>query len=98
MSKTKTLLGKAPQRNRAIAKPVHVQRLETAVDIRPFVTQVEKILNSDGVSDSDDDSDKSTPNNTAKGDKSIRGVRTTKKGKILWYPLYFYIFILCHWL
>lgn len=84
MSKTKTLLGKTPLGNHETAKPAHIQRLESAVDIRPFVTQVEKFLNSDGVTDSDDDSDKSTVNETAKGDKAIRGVRTTKKGKMQW--------------
>lgn len=82
MSKTKTLLGKPPLRNVETAKPVHIQKLESAVDIRPFVTQVEKFLNSDGITDSDDESDKSTTTETAKGDKSIRGVRTTKKGNI----------------
>lgn len=81
-SKTKTLLGKTPPRSHETAKPVHIQKLESAVDVRPFVTQVEKFLNSDGISDSDDDSDKSIVNETAKGDKSIRGVRTTKKGTI----------------
>lgn len=82
MSKTKTLLGKTPLKNHDSAKPVHIQRLESAVDIRPFVTQVEKFLNSDGITDSDDESDKSIVNETAKGDKSIRGVRTSKKGKM----------------
>lgn len=84
MSKSKTTLGKTPLRNHEPAKPAHIQRLESAVDIRPFVTQVEKFLDSDGVTDSDNDSDKSNANETAKGDKTIRGVRTTKKGKMQW--------------
>lgn len=87
MSKTKTLQAKASLQSHDTAKPLHVQRLESAVDIRPFVSQVEKFLNSD-VSDSDDDSDKSTPNGTAKGDRYIRGVHTARTGKIPWYLLF----------
>lgn len=83
MPKSKSLLGKPTLKNHEAAKPAHIQRLESAVDIRPFVNQVEKFLNSDGVSDSED-SVKSISNEPAKGDKSIRGVRTTKKGKTQW--------------
>ncbi|CAH0731987.1 unnamed protein product, partial [Brenthis ino] len=54
--------------------------LEAALDIRPFVNQVERILNSDGGSDSDDDSDaKSMANEMSKGDKDMHGVVTTKQ-------------------
>ncbi|XP_045484505.1 chromatin-remodeling ATPase INO80 [Pieris rapae] len=76
----KAVVGKAVLKRHEIARPIYVQRLEAALDIRPFVSQVERILNSDGVSDSGDDSDVlSVGNEMSKGDKLMNGVVTTKQ-------------------
>lgn len=61
-----------------VARPVHIQRLEAALDIRSFVSQVERILNSDDQSDSDDDS-KSLINEISRNDRILHGVVTTKQ-------------------
>lgn len=77
------MVSKTVLKRHEVARPIHIQRLEAALDIRPFVNQVEKILNSDGGSDSDDDSlGKSMPNEMSKGDKDMHGVVTTKQGMI----------------
>ncbi|KAI8437735.1 hypothetical protein MSG28_011969 [Choristoneura fumiferana] len=74
------VVGKPSLKRHEVAKPIHLQRLEAALDIRPFVNQVEQILNSDGGSDSDDDSDgKSMGNEMSKGDRVVHGVVTTKQ-------------------
>ncbi|XP_026735915.1 chromatin-remodeling ATPase INO80, partial [Trichoplusia ni] len=74
------LVGKTVLKRHEVARPVHIQRLEASLDVRPFVSQVERILNSDGASDSDDDSDaKSIGNEMSKGDRMIHGVVTTKQ-------------------
>lgn len=74
-----------------IAKPVHLQRLEAALDVRPFVNQVERILNSEVGSDSGEESDsKVTGNEISKGDKIIHGVVTTKQGITQGFLLSFY--------
>ncbi|XP_063896881.1 chromatin-remodeling ATPase INO80 [Helicoverpa armigera] len=74
------LVGKTVLKRHEVAKPVHIQRLEASLDVRPFVSQVERILNSDVASDSDDDSDaKSFGNEMSKGDRMIHGVVTTKQ-------------------
>lgn len=77
----KSLMRKTALKRHEVARPIHIQRLEAALDIRPFVNQVERILNSDGGSDSDDDSDgKSMVNEMSKGDQDMHGVVTTKQG------------------
>lgn len=77
----KSLMGKPALKRHEVARPVHIQRLEAALEVRPFVGQVEKILNSEGGSDSDDDSDaKSISNEMSKGDRIVHGVVTTKQG------------------
>lgn len=77
----KSLMRKTVLKRHEVARPIHIQRLEAALDIRPFVNQVERILNSDGGSDSDDDSDgKSMVNEMSKGDQDMHGVVTTKQG------------------
>lgn len=77
------LVGKTVLKRHEVAKPVHIQRLEAALDVRPFVAQVEKILNSDGPPENDEDSDtKSIYNEMSKGDKLVHGVVTTKQGEI----------------
>lgn len=79
----KSVVGKTVLKRHEVARPIHIQRLEAALDIRPFVNQVERILNSDGGSDSDDDSDgKSMANEMSKGDKDMHGVVTTKQGML----------------
>lgn len=76
------LVGKTVLKRHEVARPVHIQRLEAALDVRPFVGQVESILNSDVASDSEDDSDaKSFGNEMSKGDRMIHGVVTTKQGE-----------------
>nr|XP_032522250.1 chromatin-remodeling ATPase INO80 isoform X1 [Danaus plexippus plexippus] len=76
----KSLVGKTALKRHEVARPIHIQRLEAALDIRPFVNQVEGILNSDGDSDSEEDSDgKSMANEMSKGDKDMHGVVTTRQ-------------------
>nr|XP_026497492.1 chromatin-remodeling ATPase INO80 isoform X2 [Vanessa tameamea] len=76
----KSMVKKTILKRHEVARPIHIQRLEAALDIRPFVNQVERILNSDGGSDSDDDSDsKSMVNEMSKGDQDMHGVVTTKQ-------------------
>lgn len=82
----KPMVGKTVLKKHEVARPLHLQRLETALDVRPFINQVEKILNSDGASDSDDDSDINTSNEMSKGDKLFHGVVTTKQGN--WISFY----------
>ncbi|CAK1545627.1 unnamed protein product [Leptosia nina] len=78
----KSSLGKSVLKRHEVARPVHLQFLEAALDIRPFVNQVEKILNSDGDSDSDDSEILSIGNEVSKGDKVIDGVVTTKQERL----------------
>ncbi|XP_048477977.1 chromatin-remodeling ATPase INO80 [Plutella xylostella] len=74
------LVGKTELQRQEVARPLHIQRLEAALDVRPFVSHVEKILNSAGDSGSEDDSDaKSTGNEMSKGDRILHGVVTTKQ-------------------
>lgn len=55
---------------------------------------MEKILNSDGGSDSDDDSlIKSMPNEMSKGDKDMHGVVTTKQGILAAFLFHIYHFV-----
>ncbi|CAG9793458.1 unnamed protein product [Diatraea saccharalis] len=76
----KTVVGKSVVKRHEVARPVHIQRLEAALDIRPFVSQVERILNSEDETESEDDSDaKSIGNEMSKGDKIVHGVVTTKQ-------------------
>ncbi|XP_045779214.1 chromatin-remodeling ATPase INO80 isoform X2 [Maniola jurtina] len=76
----KTLIGKPVLKRHEVARPIHIQRLEAALDVRPFVNQVERILNSDGGSDSDDDSDnRSMAIEMSRGDKNMHGVVTSKQ-------------------
>jgi hypothetical protein len=78
----KTVVGKSVLKRHEVAKPVHIQSLEAALDVRPFVSQVERILNSDDDIESEDDSDaKSIVNEMSKGDRIIHGVVTTKQGQ-----------------
>lgn len=77
----KPVPGKAMLKRNEVARPVHIQRLEAALDVRSFVNQVEKFLHSDGGSNSDNDSDaKSIGNEMSKGDRIMHGVVTTKQG------------------
>ncbi|XP_053615593.1 chromatin-remodeling ATPase INO80 isoform X2 [Plodia interpunctella] len=73
-------VGKSSLRRHEVARPVHIQRLEAALDIRPFVNQVERILSMEDGSESDEDSDtKSIINEMSKGDRIIHGVVTNKQ-------------------
>ncbi|KAL0868568.1 hypothetical protein ABMA27_008036 [Loxostege sticticalis] len=76
----KAVVGKSVLKRHEVARPVHIQRLEAALDVRPFVSQVERILNSEDETDSEDDSDaRSTSNEMSKGDRLVHGVVTTKQ-------------------
>ncbi|GBP42676.1 Putative DNA helicase Ino80 [Eumeta japonica] len=76
----KPMVAKTTLTKHEVARPLHIQRLEAALDIRPFVGHVEKILNSDDGSDSDNDSDaKATVHEMSKGDRLVHGVVTSKQ-------------------
>lgn len=77
----KSVVGKTVLKPHEVARPIHMQRLEAALDIRPFVNQVENILNSDGGSDSEDSDAKGFENELTKGDRILHGIVTTKQGK-----------------
>ncbi|XP_041982684.1 chromatin-remodeling ATPase INO80 [Aricia agestis] len=75
-----SVVRKEPLKRHDVARPLHIQRLEAALDVRPFVNQVEKILNSDEESGSDNDSDdKSLILEMSRGDKDMHGVVTSKQ-------------------
>ncbi|CAH0402349.1 unnamed protein product [Chilo suppressalis] len=77
---TEKTVGKSVLKRHEVARPVHIQRLEAALDIRPFVSQVERILNSEDETESEDDSDaKSIENEMSKGDRVVHGVVTTRQ-------------------
>lgn len=64
-----------------LAKPLHIQRLEAALDIGPFMSYMNKVLRKDNSSDSDTGSDSHlTEEEMCQGDKIIHGVVTTKEG------------------
>ncbi|CAH2054745.1 unnamed protein product, partial [Iphiclides podalirius] len=75
----KSVVGKTVLKPHEVARPIHIQRLEAALDIRPFVNQVENILNSDGGSDSEDSVAKAFENQLTKGDRIMHGIVTTKQ-------------------
>ncbi|KAM3961158.1 LOW QUALITY PROTEIN: chromatin-remodeling ATPase INO80 [Aphomia sociella] len=76
----KSTVGKTTLKRHEVARPIHIQRLEAALEIRPFVNQVKRFLNLEDGTDSDDDSDaKSVVNEMSKGDRIIHGVVTTKQ-------------------
>ncbi|KPJ17900.1 Putative DNA helicase Ino80 [Papilio machaon] len=75
----KSVAGKTVLKPHEVARPLHLQRLEAALDIRPFVNQVERILNSDGGSCSEDDSDSIFEKEMGRGDKLLHGIVTTKQ-------------------
>lgn len=79
----KSVAGKTVLKPHEVARPIHLQRLEAALDIRPFVNQVENILNSDDGSCSEDDSDSNIlEKEMSRGDKLMHGILTTKQGKL----------------
>ncbi|VVC95066.1 unnamed protein product [Leptidea sinapis] len=76
MSKKSGVL-KRVMKKHEVALPIHMQRLEAALEVRPFVDQVEKLLNSDSESVSSEASEIVSVGK--KGDKIIYGVLTTKQ-------------------
>ncbi|XP_052754026.1 chromatin-remodeling ATPase INO80 [Galleria mellonella] len=73
-------VGKTTLKRHEVARPIHIQRLEAALDVRPFVNQVKRILNLEDGTESEDDSDvKSAVNEMSKGDRIVHGVVTTKQ-------------------
>lgn len=77
----KSIGNKSTLKKHEVAKPLHVQRLEAAMEIRPFVDQVEKLMNSDGSDNDDDDIDiTSLGKSQCKDDKKGRKSASTKKG------------------
>ncbi|XP_063832717.1 chromatin-remodeling ATPase INO80 [Ostrinia nubilalis] len=76
----KAVVGKTVLKRHEVARPVHMQRLEAALDVVPFVSQVERILNSDDDSDSEDDPEfRYITSEMSKGDRLVHGVVTTKQ-------------------
>ncbi|XP_059051639.1 chromatin-remodeling ATPase INO80 [Achroia grisella] len=75
----KSAVGKTTLKRHEVAKPIHIQRLEVALDVRPFVDQVKRILNLEDGTESEDDSDSKSANELSKGDRVIHGVVTTKE-------------------
>lgn len=76
-----------------LAKPLHIQRLEAALDIGPFMSYMNKVLGKDNSSDSDTTGSDShlTEEEMCQGDKIIHGVVTTKEG--MYYNLTFQIML-----
>lgn len=83
----KPLVAKTVLKRHEVAQPLHIQRLEAALDLRRFVTQVEHVLNSDGGSESDE-SDVKSINELSMGDRFVHGIVTSRKGN--WVIYFFY--------
>lgn len=77
MGDKQILIPKTHVRKHELAKPVHIQRLEAALDVRHFISEVEKVLNTDGESDSDDSDSKEDIYENKRG-LNVLGVGTTK--------------------
>lgn len=75
------MVGKTVLKRNEVAKPLHIQRLEAALDLRLFVNQVEKALHSESDNDSEDSDEKSTDNEISKRNRVIRSI--TKQGTVI---------------
>lgn len=65
-----------------IAKPIHIQRLESSLDVGPYLSYAKNLL-TQSLSDSEDDSDsdfQEVPEDLIYGDKLVHDVVTTKEG------------------
>lgn len=69
-------------RKNDIAKPLHLQRLEAALDIRPYMNYMDKIFKNESSSENHDSSNGSeiSDEELSQGNKIIHGVVTTKEG------------------
>lgn len=77
MTETKIPSGFLP--GQSLAKPLHLQRLESSLDMRPFMNYAQSVLSQRLTSSesSDSDSDNETVN---PGDKYYNGIKTSKIG------------------
>lgn len=66
-----------------IAKPLHLQRLEAALDLRPFMSFMDKVFEKDESAKEDSSSEDSqiSEDDLSQGDKIMHGVVTTKDGE-----------------
>lgn len=69
------------QQGQQLAKPLNLQRLETSLDIHPFLTYAQDILSRPLSSSEDSDVEVNTEL-LAPGDKILNGIVTSKCGRI----------------
>lgn len=75
MAELKTLTN-----GQSLANPLHIQRLETSLDMGPFMTYAHKVLSHPLTSTEDSDSEDESSELPGPGDKYIHGALTSKKG------------------
>lgn len=75
MAEVKTLTN-----GQSLANPLHIQRLETSLDMGPFMTYAHKVLSHPLTSTEDSESDDESSELPGPGDKYIQGALTSKKG------------------
>nr|CAD7431166.1 unnamed protein product [Timema monikensis] len=67
--------------SREMAKPLHIQQLENALDVRPFLAYVEQIVNTPITDESSSDSDfesRLNEDELVKGSRIINGIKISK--------------------
>lgn len=64
---------------RKLAEPLHIQRLESALDMRPFMTYAQAMLSRPLTSSDDSDSDVNAEV-ICPGDKAINGIVVSRNG------------------
>ncbi|CAG2057841.1 unnamed protein product [Timema podura] len=67
--------------SREMAKPLHIQQLENALDVRPFLAYVEHIINTPITDESSSDSDfesRLNEDELVKGSRIINGIKISK--------------------
>nr|CAD7459848.1 unnamed protein product [Timema tahoe] len=72
--------------SREMAKPLHIQQLENALDVRPFLAYVEHIINTPITDESSSDSDfesRLNEDELVKGSRIINGIKISKDGVTL---------------
>lgn len=81
MAEKSTTASKAVRKN-DIAKPLHLQRLEAALDIRHYMNYMDKIFEKEPSSDGESSSEDSqiSDDDLSQGNKIVHGVVTTKEG------------------
>ncbi|XP_053689861.1 chromatin-remodeling ATPase INO80 [Sabethes cyaneus] len=64
--------------DKKMAKPLHIQRIEAALDMRPFLAYAEKVL-SEPLTSSDDEDDEDTTDDDSDSDSSSGNIRNYRK-------------------